>query len=70
MTNTENFDNEAFLEWLNGQDGHIRRDRLREQWPSFPLAKLAYTTQPFVEGEFAYFQHDLRRVAEGRAIVD
>ena len=59
------FNREAFLAWLDKQDGHIKQRTIVEQWPSFPMKAMAYRTGPFVDGEYAFYQHDLRRVAQG-----
>lgn len=56
------FDTEAFLEWLDEQEGPVTWEEL-QQWPEFPHLYLKGVTGPFVDGEPAYYQHDLRRAA-------
>jgi len=64
---------EAFLGWLNEYDeykGVVRKDHLTEQWPNFPMSALHGQTGTITDGELAYYKHDLRRIAEGRAVID
>ena len=61
---------DEFIEWLDDQEGHIRKSTMKAEWPTFPLYRLRASTGPIVDGEFAYYQHDLRKVAEGRGIID
>lgn len=58
------FDAEAFLEWLDEYDGSVLNSELEEQWPNFPMEKMAYQTCPIVDGELAYYQWDLRQIAK------
>ncbi len=66
---SDEFDAEAFLEWLDEQDGAITISQM-EDWPCFPWGELGCVTGVFHDGERAYYKRDLRRVAEGRRIID
>jgi len=66
---SDTFDNEAFLDWLDEQDGPITITQM-EEWPNFPVEQMKYVTGVFEDGERAYYQRDLRRAAEGRSIID
>jgi len=62
---TEKFDNEAFLCWLDQYDGHVYAHELEQEWPNFSWDRPIGQTCPFRDGEPAYYQHDLRQIAEG-----
>jgi len=49
---------------------HVYAHELEQQWPNFPWHGLTGQTCPFRDGERAYFQHDLRQIAEGRPNYD
>jgi len=66
----QQFDNEAFLDWLDEYDGHVYAHELEQEWPNFPWDGLSGQTCPFRDGEPAYYQHDLRQIAEGRPNYD
>jgi len=63
---TDDFDNEAFLDWLDDYDGHVYAHELEQEWLNFPWDGLSGQTCPFRDGEPAYYQHDLRQIAESR----
>lgn len=67
---SSSFDAEAFLTWLDDYDGPVKKGDLAEEWSDFPLGELNGCTGPIIDGDFAYYQRDLRRVAEGRPILD
>lgn len=66
---TEDFDSEAFLGWLDEQDGPVTVSQM-EQWPNFPTERMQYVTGVFEDGERAYYKRDLRRAARGRDVID
>lgn len=67
---TDGFDHEAFLAWLDDRDGPVPGAVLDDEWPDFPRDGLVGVTGPIVDGEFAYFRHDLERAARGRRPID
>jgi hypothetical protein len=70
-TNSRDFDNEAFLEWLDDQEGAVPQPVIVREWPDFPWKRVGAVTCSLTDdGEVAYYQRDLRRAARGRRPLD
>jgi hypothetical protein len=67
---TSEFDADACLSWLDDQQGPIPKQRMLDEWPSFPYENLFGVTCPVIEGEVAYYTRDLRRAAVDRQPID
>lgn len=64
------FDQDTFLNWLDDQEGPITKETMDEQWDDFPWQYMQYNTGPIIEGDYAYYQHDLRRAAKRLPVRD
>lgn len=64
------FDSEAFLNWLDDQEGSIPGPLLRENWPNFPWGNCGGITVMVKDGHSQYFQRDLRRAARNQKPLD
>lgn len=64
------FDSDAFLNWLEDQEGTIPGPILKENWPNFPWENCKGITVVLEDGDSQYFQRDLRRAARGYTPLD
>lgn len=64
------FDSDAFLNWLDDQEGTIPGPLLKENWPNFPWQYTKGITVMLKDGESQYFQRDLRRAARKIQPID
>lgn len=69
---TDDFDSEAFLDWLDDIDGYrVRASRVREEWPEFEEATggLIGVTMTYDDGESLVPKRDYRhKVLYGYAL--
>lgn len=69
---TEDFDSEAFLEWLDEYGSPVPKQTLRDEWPNFPWENVPVGITGAItdDGELAYYRRDLRLAAEGKPNLD
>lgn len=69
---TENFDSEAFLEWLDGYGSPVPKETLRDEWPNFPWDNIRTGITGAITdgGKLAYYRHDLRLAVKGKSNLD
>jgi len=69
-SNSDDFDTEEFLQWLDQQGTPITKDRLYDEFPNFPSQRMIGVTCPVVGNQTAYFKSDLEHAVRGGYPID
>lgn len=63
----DDFDTEAFLDWLDDHDGGVPQQKMDERWPNFPWENVTVGITVALDDDWnsVYYKRDLRRAAKG-----